>query len=127
MSGETQIYLTGSLFANTNEAVVYFGSSTGGLYVNATVLNSSVISVVSPAFPVSDDVTMSLALNGQQFLNTTLPFRYYSALFIFLNETCLFVPYCSGTCCGHCTAASERPCYGPNGCRHRRCQFHRYQ
>jgi hypothetical protein len=67
VSGSTLITVVGSGFVARPEAQVAFNSTASVVSVAATVLSSTHLRVVSPAYSSATLTALSLALNGQQY------------------------------------------------------------
>eukprot|EP00698_Gefionella_okellyi_P025823 TRINITY_DN9606_c0_g1_i1.p1 TRINITY_DN9606_c0_g1~~TRINITY_DN9606_c0_g1_i1.p1 ORF type:complete len:5899 (-),score=1194.87 TRINITY_DN9606_c0_g1_i1:131-16627(-) len=81
LSGGTVVNVTGINFANTFQITVRFGNSSNAQTVAGTYLDASTIQCISPSYPsaVPGDRSVYVALNGQQFANTTTQFFFYTA------------------------------------------------
>ena len=75
--GGTYLTVIGSGFsATSNQELLRFNN----LSTNATVSTSTVLFAVSPAIASAGAVAVELALNGQQFIQLSSQFEYYSTL-----------------------------------------------
>ena len=95
-SGSTLLTVFGGPFASTTEAVVQFTDSNNVVYnFPATVVSSGAVVCNTSAIPFNGTVTVSLSLNGQQFVSSAITFLVYcTSTTSFCRSLCVLIHLC---------------------------------
>lgn len=81
-TGSTNILITGNAFSNTSEIIVRFQQGSSNSTATAVYMSPSQISCVTPESPNIGSSTVQVAMNGQQYGASSLPFLFYG-----MNDT----------------------------------------
>ena len=82
ISGQTKVTISGINFVNTSEILINFIAPSGAaVNVTGNYIDSQTLECITPnmdgLIPANSAVTLHVALNGQQFGESTAVFNYY--------------------------------------------------
>lgn len=107
-SGNTLLTIKGANFVNTGEIIVRFVNGSTQATATGVFVDSNHVMCITPVFPLETSCDIHVALNGQQFSNSSVSYLFTGmSCVLFCEDVYLSVCSCGACCDQHCS--DQRP------------------